>query len=212
MSGGETDAGQAGGGQTEDGCPRWPDHTPRNRYSFSVAAFCQKTSVDLEGSRIMGGRRLSLSACLDSRTGDRWTPRREKPPELTAWPDSCSSSTLGRGHLCGLGKVGSRSSPLAGRDSLGREGAEVQGLHCTFHGCRVPSGACGANLPRRDTHLYGLGGPGWVGPPVICWDSTVGWWCSVAQSCLTLGDPMDCSTLGLPVLHYFPGFAHTHVH
>ena len=28
--------------------------------------------------------------------------------------------------------------------------------------------------------------------------------CSVAQSCLTLCDPVDCSTIGFPV-HYFPG-------
>ena len=34
----------------------------------------------------------------------------------------------------------------------------------------------------------------------------------VAQSCLTLWDPMDCSTPGLPVLHYLPEFAQTHVH
>ena len=26
----------------------------------------------------------------------------------------------------------------------------------------------------------------------------------VAKSCLTLRDPMDCSTPGFPVLHYFP--------
>ena len=36
--------------------------------------------------------------------------------------------------------------------------------------------------------------------------------CSVAQSCLTLCDPMDCSMTGLPVLPYFPEFAQTHVH
>ena len=36
--------------------------------------------------------------------------------------------------------------------------------------------------------------------------------CSVAQSCLTLCDPMDCSTLGFPVFHYLPEFAQTHVH
>ena len=36
--------------------------------------------------------------------------------------------------------------------------------------------------------------------------------CSVAESCLTLCDPMDCSTPGFPVLHYFPEFALTHVH
>ena len=36
--------------------------------------------------------------------------------------------------------------------------------------------------------------------------------CSVAQSCLTLGDPMDCSTPGFPVLHYLLEFAQSHVH
>ena len=36
--------------------------------------------------------------------------------------------------------------------------------------------------------------------------------CSLAQSCLTLGDPMDCSMPGFPVLHYLPEFAQTHVH
>ena len=36
--------------------------------------------------------------------------------------------------------------------------------------------------------------------------------CSVARSCSTLCDPMDCSTPGFPVLHYLPEFAQTHVH
>ena len=36
--------------------------------------------------------------------------------------------------------------------------------------------------------------------------------CSVAQLCLTLCDPMDCSTLGFSVLHYLPEFAQIHVH
>ena len=35
---------------------------------------------------------------------------------------------------------------------------------------------------------------------------------SVAQSCLTLSDPMDCSMPAFPVLHYLPEFAQTHVH
>ena len=35
---------------------------------------------------------------------------------------------------------------------------------------------------------------------------------SVAQSCLTLCDPMNCSTLGLPVHHQLPEFTETHVH
>ena len=36
--------------------------------------------------------------------------------------------------------------------------------------------------------------------------------CSVAQLCLTLCDPMDCSTPGCPVLHHLWEFAQTHVH
>ena len=35
---------------------------------------------------------------------------------------------------------------------------------------------------------------------------------SVAQSCPTLRDPMDCSTPGLPVHHQLPEFTQTHVH
>ena len=35
---------------------------------------------------------------------------------------------------------------------------------------------------------------------------------SFAQSCLTLCDPMDCSTPGFPVLHQLSELAHTHVH
>ena len=36
--------------------------------------------------------------------------------------------------------------------------------------------------------------------------------CSVAQLCLTLCDPLDCSTPGFPVLHYLPELAQIHVH
>ena len=35
---------------------------------------------------------------------------------------------------------------------------------------------------------------------------------SVAQSCLTLCDPMDCGNPGLPVHHQLPEFTKTHVH
>ena len=35
---------------------------------------------------------------------------------------------------------------------------------------------------------------------------------SVAQSCLILSDPTDCSMPGLPVHHQFPEFTRTHVH
>ena len=35
---------------------------------------------------------------------------------------------------------------------------------------------------------------------------------SVAQSCLTLCDPMNCSTPGLPVHHQLPEFTQTYLH
>ena len=41
-----------------------------------------------------------------------------------------------------------------------------------------------------------------------CWQR----FSSVAQSCLTLCDPMNCSTPGLPVHHQLPEFTQTHVH
>ena len=36
--------------------------------------------------------------------------------------------------------------------------------------------------------------------------------CSITQSCLTLCDPMDCSTPGLAVPHHLPKFAQVYVH
>ena len=36
--------------------------------------------------------------------------------------------------------------------------------------------------------------------------------CSIVQSCLTLHDPMDCSTPGFPVLQHLLESAQTHVH
>ena len=35
---------------------------------------------------------------------------------------------------------------------------------------------------------------------------------SVTQSCLTLSNPMDCSTPGFPVYYQSPEFTQTHVH
>ena len=36
--------------------------------------------------------------------------------------------------------------------------------------------------------------------------------CSVAKSCLTVCDSMDCRTPGFPVLYYLPEFNQIHVH
>ena len=40
----------------------------------------------------------------------------------------------------------------------------------------------------------------------------MGQFSSVTQSCLTLCDPMNHSTPGLPVYHQLPEFTQTHVH
>ena len=46
-----------------------------------------------------------------------------------------------------------------------------------------------------------------------CYPKRVSGCCgSVAKSCLTLGDPGDCSTPGFPVLHHLPELAQTYVH
>ena len=44
-----------------------------------------------------------------------------------------------------------------------------------------------------------------------CWPGGSVKFSSVAQSCPTLCDPMDCSTPGLPVHHQLPEFTQTHV-
>ena len=46
----------------------------------------------------------------------------------------------------------------------------------------------------------------------ICWNIIHLCCCSVAKSCLTLCDPMDCSISGFPVLHQLPELTQTHVH
>ena len=50
--------------------------------------------------------------------------------------------------------------------------------------------------------------------PLSHWGSpqSHGCCCSFTQLCLTLCNPMDCSTPGLPVPHHLPKFAQVHVH
>ena len=50
---------------------------------------------------------------------------------------------------------------------------------------------------------------GWV---VRVLGSDIWQFSSVAQSCPTLCDPINCSTPGLPVHHHLPEFTQTHVH
>ena len=48
--------------------------------------------------------------------------------------------------------------------------------------------------------------------PFFSWLSNFCCYCSVAESCPTLCNPMNCSLLGFPVLHYLPDFAQIHIH
>ena len=57
--------------------------------------------------------------------------------------------------------------------------------------------------------LPSLAGPG---APVLVWLFNLPQFSSVAQSCLTPCDPMDCSTPGFPVHHQLPELAQIQVH
>ena len=52
----------------------------------------------------------------------------------------------------------------------------------------------------------------WSGLPFIPPGSYIYQFSSVAQSCPTLCDPMNCSTPGLPVHHQLPELTQTHAH
>ena len=69
----------------------------------------------------------------------------------------------------------------------------------------------GSSWPRDQTHVPFLGRRilhHWANREA----QLISCCCSVAQSCLTLCDPLDCSMPGLPVLHHLPELAQTHVH
>ena len=55
---------------------------------------------------------------------------------------------------------------------------------------------------RESTQAFSIVGPY---PKICCW-------CSVAQSCPALCEPMNCSMPGTPILHYLLEFVQTHVH
>ena len=70
----------------------------------------------------------------------------------------------------------------------------------------VPGAACSAAV------LFIRGFPRWPHRSGHCWSADRSCGCSIAQSCPTLCDPLDCSAPGLPVHHQLPELAQTHVH
>ena len=74
-----------------------------------------------------------------------------------------------------------------------------------------------AKLPRKSpclfsfrSHFLNCGSSAFY--VLASWEDGLRQFGSVAQSCLTLCDPMDCSTQGLPVHHQLPEFTQTYVH
>ena len=95
--------------------------------------------------------------------------------------------------------------------------AKCQALNCSGSSHKEPSGPTtsssgyfpNSRMCNWNRHTWDLiGFPNWFPYP---WSSSVQF-SSVTQSCLTLWDPMDCSTPGLPVHHQLPEFTQTHVH
>ena len=73
-----------------------------------------------------------------------------------------------------------------------------------------PGPLAGLHLQGESLHHPGPRGTGcWLEPQTVL---QTGCCCLVAQSCLTLCNPIDCSTPGFPVLHQLREFAQTHVH
>ena len=71
-------------------------------------------------------------------------------------------------------------------------------------GQSIGASTSGSVLPMNVQGWFLLGLIGLISLQLCC--------CSVTQSCLTLGDLVDCSTPGLPVPPHLPKFAQVHVH
>ena len=80
--------------------------------------------------------------------------------------------------------------------------------HSSVLACRIPEIGEPGGLPPMGSHRVGHD---WSNLAAAAAWTTVQF-SPVSHSCLTLCDPMDCSTPGFPVHHQLPELAHTHVH
>ena len=83
-----------------------------------------------------------------------------------------------------------------------------QGLKSSLnHKWGQPDSSWTSRKGRFIGRTLGIQDAGTRADPKIC-----DYCCSVTKSCLTLCDPMNCSTPGFPVHHLLPEFAQTYVH
>ena len=80
----------------------------------------------------------------------------------------------------------------------------------TWVGCRASSR--GSSQPRDQTCISWVSCIGRGSVALVTLEKPIvqNLCCSVAKSCLTLCNPMDCSISGFPVLNYTPEFPQTH--
>ena len=137
----------------------------------------------------LGGHSLRgwLMSAMDGCRGV-WKPQAGRIREESSWRGISSCHTS----LRRWADNGTRA--LAQADEVG-VGTVTPPLTCQCHSCVQPS--------LMQPSCPSLGSP--HQPPH--WLLQLSFqFSSVAQSCLTLGDPMNCSTPGLPVLHQLPEF------
>ena len=138
---------------------------------------------------------------VDTPSGQR---NRPPPDSGCRWVGAAPCPQQGSGsgaRVALLMPVSAPSSPVRGTGSL---------VPTPVHEC-LTCGHLGAEGCRGDRRAQGRGvrplnKP--LGTAALTWC----WFCSAAQACPTLCNPMDCSTPGLPVHHQLPEFTQTHVH
>ena len=169
------------------------------------------------GLRELPGAPAARGRCFGAGTSDRAGIWR-------TWFALGTFSSFRSGYWCvlrlgfhvGRGGGGRRSQPLGGgwpgHSALCGPGVWVFGLGCRPNGrVQCSAGVINILVFMKETrvcvcvytHVYGL---------VVLKLYYSYFCCSVAKSCPTLCDPVDCSTPGAPVLNSLPEFAQIYVH
>ena len=127
-------------------------------------------------------------------------------PLKRAWLNS-NVHSVGKESTCGAGDPSLISEDLVRKIHWRRDRLPTPAFWPgEFHGLYSPGGCKESGLNNIHFELL------WQGEVLMALPSKCHHFSSVPQSCLTLWDPMDCSTPGFPVHHQLPEFDQTHVH